>query len=191
MRMTIRTMLAALFGVALAACSTLGRQALFGDSVAFTAPELQRQLDRRFPRDYDELGGLLRLRVLNPRVSIPPGDDRLRLDFDIALALPGQSDADQDGGRPAGHLAVSSGLRWNSETRGLHLDAPALESADVPQLGGAVNATGRELVDRWLQDYARREPVYQFDAGLLQRIASRRIDATTIANGQVVVHLGQ
>jgi hypothetical protein len=191
MRKTLRTLLAALFGIALAACSTLGSQALFGDSVAFTAPELQHQLDRRFPRDYDELGGLLQLRVLNPRVSIPPGDDRLRLDFDIALALPGQGDSDQDGDRPAGHIAVSSGLRWNTQTRGLHLDAPALESADVPQLGGAMNATGRDLVDRWLQDYARREPVYQFEAGLLQQIASRRIDATTITNGQVVVHLGQ
>ena len=46
-------------------------------------------------------------------------------------------------------------------------------------------------VDRWLSDYARREPVYQFDNGLMQRLQSRRIGATTIGDGQVVVHLDQ
>ena len=54
-----------------------------------------------------------------------------------------------------------------------------------------MNATGRELVDRWLADYARNEPVYQFDDSLVERIGARRIDSTTITDGQVVVRLGQ
>lgn len=173
--------------VLVAACSTLGAVgALLGDSVAFTAPQLQGYLDRRFPRDYDKLGGLVQLSVLNPRLSIPQGSQRLRLDFDVGFGALGN-----DSRRPAGHFAVVSGLRWDPRTRGLHLDAPALESVDVPQLGGAMNATGRDLVNRWLADYARDEPVYEFEPGLWQRIAARRIDATTIENGQVVVHLDQ
>lgn len=170
-----------------AACSTLGAVgALLGNSVAFTAPQLQGYLDRRFPRDYDKLGGLVQLTVLNPRLSIPQGSSRLRLDFDVGFGALGR-----DSRNPAGHFAVVSGLRWDPRTRGLHLDAPALESVDVPQLGGAMNATGRDLVNRWLADYARDEPVYEFEPGLWQQIASRRIDATTIENGQVVVHLDQ
>jgi hypothetical protein len=173
--------------ILVAACSTLGAVgALLGDSVAFTAPQLQGYLDRRFPRDYDKLGGLVQLSVLNPRLSIPQGSNRMRLDFDVGFGAPGN-----DSRRPAGHFAVVSGLRWDPRTRGLHLDAPTLESVDVPQLGGAMNTTGRELVNRWLADYARDEPVYEFEPGLWQRIAARRIDTTTIENGQVVVHLGQ
>jgi hypothetical protein len=61
----------------------------------------------------------------------------------------------------------------------------------MPDLGGAMNSTGRELVNRWLADYARDEPVYQFDDSLLAKIGSRRIDSTTIDNGLVVVHLDQ
>jgi hypothetical protein len=61
----------------------------------------------------------------------------------------------------------------------------------MPELGGAMNATGRDLVNRWLADYARDEPVYQFDDSLLQRLQSRRIGATTIQDGLVVVHLDQ
>lgn len=170
-----------------AACSTLGAVgALLGDSVTFTAPQLQGYLDRRFPRDYDRLGGLVQLTVLNPRLSIPQGGNRLRLDFDVGFGALGSNSR-----RPAGHFAVVSGLRWDPQTRGLHLDAPALESVDVPQLGGAMNATGRELVNRWLADYAREEPVYEFEPGLWQQIAARRIDATIIENGQVVVRLDQ
>ena len=46
-------------------------------------------------------------------------------------------------------------------------------------------------VRREMADYARDEPVYQFDSGLMQQLASRRIGSTTIESGQVVVHLDQ
>lgn len=169
----------------LAACSTLGAVgALLGNQVAFTAPQLQGYLDRRFPRDYDKLGGLVTLSILNPRLSIPQGGSRLRLDFDVGFGAMGR-----DSRNPSGHFAVASGLRFDPRTRGLHLDSPTLESVDVPRLGGTMNSTGRDLINRWLQDYARDEPLYQFDDGLMRQLAARRIGSTTIANGQVVVHL--
>ncbi len=171
--------------LSLAGCATLGAVAgLLGNQVDFTAPQLQRYLDQRFPRDYDKLGGLVTLSVLNPRLSIPPGSHRLRLDFDIGFGALGR-----DSRTPSGHLALASGLRFDPGTRGLHLDDPTIESLDVPQLGGGMNTTGRELVNRWLADYSRQEPVYRFDDSLLQRLQSRRIGATTIDNGLVTVHL--
>ena len=170
----------------LAACSNLGAiAAMLGNELAFTAPQLQAQLDRRFPRDYKKLDGLVTLRVVNPRLSIPANSHRLQLDFDVGVGALGREPV------PSGHMSVASGLRFDAGTHGLHLDQPTLESADFPGLGGAMNATGRELVNRWLEDYARNEPVYRFDDGLVERIGARRIDSTTIDNGQVVVHLGQ
>ncbi len=171
----------------LAACSTLGAVAgLLGNQVSLTAPQLQGYLDTRFPRDYDKLGGLVTLTVLHPRLSIPRGGHRLQLDFDVGFGALGQ------GSRTgSGHFAVASGLRFDVRSRGLHLDQPTLESVDVPALGGAMNGTGRELINRWLSDYARDEPVYRFDDSVLQRLGSRRIGATTIDNGLVVVHLDQ
>lgn len=175
---------AACFGVALAACSSLGTAALFGDEIAFTAPQLQAQLDRRFPRDYDKLDGLVTLRVANPRLSIPEGSDRLRLEFDVGIGTLGRDAV------PSGHMSITSGLRFDPRTRALHLDQPTLDDADFPDLGG-MNATGRELANRWLDDYARNEPVYEFDHNLLERIGARRIDTTTIGNGRIVLHLGR
>lgn len=167
-----------------AACASLG--ALLGDQLVFTAPQLQQQLDRRFPRDYDKLGGLVTLNVRNPRLSIPPGSSRLRLDFDVGIGTLGRAATGS-----AGHVAIASGLRFDPGTRGLHLDRPTLESADLTAAGGALGGAGRELVNRWLADYARNEPVYTFDHGLWERLGARRIGTTTIEHGQVVVHLDQ
>jgi hypothetical protein len=169
----------------LAGCSTLGLVgALLGDRLSFTAPQLQAQLDRNFPRDYDKLGGLLTLSVLHPRLSIPQGSNRLRLDFDVGVGAPGR-----DSRTPAGHLAIASGLRWDPSTRGLHLADPSIESLQLAGMGETLTPAARDLVTRWLSDYARREPVYQFDDTLLQRLQSRSIGDTTIENGLVVVHL--
>ena len=169
----------------LMACSTLGAVAgLLGNQIAFTQPQLQHALDQRFPRDYNKLGGLVTLAVMHPRLSIPSGSHRLQLDFDVGVGALGQHPSS-----PSGHFAVSSGLRFDTHTLGLHLDQPQLESVDLPALGGAMNTTGGELINQWLSDYARDEPVYRFDDSLLQRLQSRRIGATTIENGQVVVHL--
>ena len=75
-------------------------------------------------------------------------------------------------------------------TRGLHLQDPTIEQVDVPALGGMMNSSARGLINTWLSDYARNEPVYRFDTSLLDRLGSRRIGRTDIENGQVVVHLG-
>ncbi|HZH43284.1 MAG TPA: hypothetical protein VEY50_04305 [Lysobacter sp.] len=173
---------AVLLFLLLAGCA--GVTALLGDSLAFTQAQLQQQLERRFPRDYPQAGGLLSLSLLNPRLSIPPGDDRLHVAFDVGIGTLGRSSR-----TPAGRFALTSGLRFDPATRGLHLDAPRLEDVAVPALGGTMNATVRDALNAWLLDYARNEPVYRLDDGLLARLGARRIARTRIADGQVRIEL--
>ncbi len=171
----------------LAGCSTLNAvSALLGNQVVFSQPQLQQSLDRNFPKRYDKLGGLVALSLMNPRLSIPPGSNRLRLDFDVGLGALGS-----DASRPDGRFALTSALRFDPATRGLHLQDPVIESVDVPALGGVMGGGARQLPTRWLGDYARHEPVYRFDNSLLDRLGARRIGSTEIQNGQVVVNLGQ
>src|SRR5690606_40582284 len=81
----------------LSACAALTAvSGLLGNEVVFTPAQLQGFLDRRFPRDYDKLGGLVSLRVLNPRLSIPPGSSRLRLDFDVGIGAPGRDSRSEE-----------------------------------------------------------------------------------------------
>jgi hypothetical protein len=174
-------------GVLLTGCSTLEAVgALLGNQLNFSQGQLQQALNRNFPKHYDKLGGLVSMTLLNPRLSIPQGSSRLRLDFDLGVGALGG-----DSSRPDGHFALTSALRWDSGTRGLHLLDPALEAVDVPALGGVMNSSARGLLNTWLAQYARDEPVYRFDNSLLDRLGSRRIGRTDIENGQVTVHLDQ
>ena len=173
-------------GLALAGCSTLNAvTALLGNQVNFTQPQLQQSLNRNFPKHYDKFGGLVSMTLLNPRLSIPQGTNRLRLDFDLGMGALGS-----DSSRPSGHFALTSALRYDTTTHGLHLQDPAIEQVNVPSLGGMMNTTARGLLNSWLADYARDEPVYRFDNSLLDKLGSRRVGRTDIENGQVVVHLG-
>lgn len=167
------------------ACSTLGAMsAWLNDEVSFSAPQLQRYLDKRFPRNFDKLGGLVSVTLANPRVSMPPGEHRLRLEFDMGIgALGGQ-------GEPTGHLALSSGLRYDTTTQGLHLADPQLLQFDLPGAGSLIKGGARGIVNSLLAEYARSEPVYRLDPDLLEKLpAGKRIGAVDIEDGRAVVRL--
>lgn len=167
-------------------CSTLGAVgSMLGSQVTCTQPQLQQSLNRSFPRQYEQLGGLVRLRLMNPQLSIPHGESRLRLDFDVGIGGPGSGEL-----RPSGRFALTSALRFDPGTRGLHLQNPTIEEIDMPALGGVMDASSRDLINAWLQDYSRDEPIYRFDDTLLDRLAGRRISSTEIERGLVVVNLG-
>ena len=176
-------LLALIVALLLAACSSMGNALLLGRDIAFSAPQLQSQLNRAFPRDYKKLGGLVALSLLNPRLSLP-GGGRLQLEFDLGIGGLGQSSR-----TPSGRFALQSGLRFDTQTLGLHLDRPEIVSVDVPRLGGAMNDTARSMLNSWLLDYARQEPVYRLDDGTLGRLASRRIQRVDIDPGTVTLRL--
>lgn len=176
-------LIAILLSALLAACSSMGTAALLGRDLAFTAPQLQAQLERKFPRDFRKLGGLVNISLLNPRLSLP-GGGRLHLEFDIGMGGPG------GGARtPSGRFAVESGLRFDAGTRGLHMDQPEIVSVDVPALGGVMNDGARGLLNSWLLDYAREEPVYRLDDSAVGRMASRRIERVDIDPGLITIRL--
>ncbi len=169
----------------LGGCGTLNTvSAWLGNRVSFTAPQLQRSLDNRFPREFDKLGGLVSATLSHPRLSIAPGDDRLRLDFDIAVNALGAKNI------TAGRFALASGLRYDTATQGLHLKDPELLSVDMPNAGSLLSGGTRELLNALLTEYAKEEPVYRLDNDLLSKLPSgKRIASTQIENGLVVVRL--
>lgn len=184
-RTFLRTTALLAVAATLSGCAALQTaNALLGNQVSFNAAQLQAYLDRHYPRQYDQLGGLVKLSVLNPQLAIPENSTRLHLDFDVGLDGLGMR-----GDKPAGHFALTSGLRYDPRSNALYLEEPELESADLPLVGGRMNATGRDLINGWLRDYARKEPVYRLDADLLDKLGERRVAGTLIQDGRVVIKL--
>ena len=166
------------------ACSTV--TALLGNTLTFTQPQLQEKLVKRFPRDYKKLGGLVTLTLMNPRLSIPPGERRLRVDFDVAAGALGHASR-----TPDGSFTLTSSLRYDPATRGLHLFEPRIDNVEVGSLGGRMGDTLRAALNDWLSDWSQKEPIYQFDDSLIGRLGARRVEGTKIEDGQVVVNLGE
>ena len=178
-------LLAVACAAVLPACSSLPAvQAALLNRVALDERDLQGYLDQRFPQDYEQLGGLLTLTVLQPNVRIPDAGNRLHIDFDVGLQGVGIGDD-----APDGHFAITSGLRFDLAAQALYLEDPRLESAQLPMIGSRMNATGRELINGWLRDWARREPIYRLDADRRAQLGNRRVSGTLIEDGKVVVKL--
>ena len=61
-------LLALLLAVLLAGCSSLNAvSGYFGNQISFTQPQIQKRLDRSFPREFDQLGGLVSATLSRPR----------------------------------------------------------------------------------------------------------------------------
>ncbi|MBS0199987.1 MAG: DUF1439 domain-containing protein [Proteobacteria bacterium] len=182
-RLTFRLAFAALLTLALVACTTVGD--LLSNRVTVSPEQLQSQLDRRFPRDYRKLGGMLSVRVMHPRLRLQPERHRLLLDFDAGIAAFGSNPS-----TPRGHFTVSSGLRFDPAAMALMLDAPAVERADIPALAGMGQGAIQSLLDQWLLDEARNEPVYRFSASDQDKLRGRSIRSIDVAASGLQVQLG-
>lgn len=131
------------------ACSTVGTL-LTARAINFSEQEIQERLVRQFPRDYKKLGGLVTLTLMNPRLSIPPGERRLRVDFDMAIGALGRAAR-----TPEGSFTLTSALRYDPATRGLHLYEPRIDNVEVGTLGGRMNDSIRGAVNDWLSDWSQ------------------------------------
>ena len=52
-----------------------------------------------------------------------------------------------------------------------------------------MNDSARSMLNSWLLDYAREEPVYRLDDSTFGRIAARRIDRVDIESGLITLRL--
>ncbi|MBW8822851.1 MAG: DUF1439 domain-containing protein [Xanthomonadales bacterium] len=182
-RPAYRLAIAALLSLALVACTSVGD--LLSNRVTVSPEQLQSQLDRRFPRDYRKLGGMVSVRVMHPRLHLQPERHRLLLDFDAGVAAFGSDPA-----TPRGHFTVSSGLRFDPAAMALMLDAPAVERADVPALAGFGQGAIESLLNQWLLDEARNEPVYRFSTTDQDKLRGRSIRGIAVTASGLQVQLG-
>ena len=97
----------------------------------FDAGQLQTAARAGFPLEESLLEGFASLTLSDPDISIPRPGERvhLQMNYDIALATGERLEH--------GNVIVSSGLRYDPGTRGLHLVDPQLE-----HLGSAADGRG-------------------------------------------------
>lgn len=148
------------------------------------APQVQQYLDGAFPQEYEALGGLFTLIARDPKLSIPETGQRLLMAFSASASSAGGEAV------PVGRVQMSSGLRYDPREHALYLDQPTLDQVQ-PASSGHVDEQTRMLLNLWLSDYARKEPLYRIDQTLLANFGTLQVESTRIENGHIVVRFNQ
>ncbi|MFT4248203.1 MAG: DUF1439 domain-containing protein [Pseudomonas sp.] len=170
--------------LALSAGSALATPQIQGRQVSVQAGDVQHYLSEHFPQTHDALGGLLALTVSDPRLDLPPGE-RLDLAFDLAVATAGGAPS------PVGHVSLSSGLRYDAARQGFFLDQPAIEDFKPVHAGAKLDASTRELLNAWLVDYARKQPIYRIDPSIAGLMGALQVESAAVQDGRLVVNFNQ
>jgi hypothetical protein len=155
------------------------------NELSVTAPQVQQYLDTAFPREFDALGGMFTLTARDPTLTIPQSGQRLQLAFSASASSSGGDDT------PVGRVHMSSGLRYDAQSNALYLDQPTLDEVKPVSSGQRVDDQTRLLLNLWLSDYARKEPLYQLDPSMAAQLGTLKVESTRIEGGKIVVRLNQ
>lgn len=149
------------------------------------APQIQQYLDTAFPREYDALGGLFTLTASDPAVTIPQTGERLEMAFSADASSAGSET------KPVGRIKMSSGLRYDPQAYALYLDQPTVDDVQPASAGHRVDEQTRMLLNLWLSDYAKKEPLYKLDPATVASIGTLQVESARIEKGNIVVRLNQ
>ncbi len=185
--MSLRPLLTRLVLSAALVAAAVGAQAaptIEGRQLSVGAADVQQYLDQSFPRNQDALGGLLQLILSQPKLALPAGE-RLKLGMDVAMATAG--------GAPTrlGTVELSSGLRYDAQTQGFHLQQPTLDEFTPAQQGGRLDSRTRTLLNAWLGDYAQREPIYRLDPTVAGMLGALQVQSAQVKDGRLQVTFNQ
>ena len=155
-----------------------------GNVLRFDATQLQAAARSGFPVEHALLEGFASLTLTDPQVRIPVPGERLQLqmDYDVMLA---------NGDRiENGNVVVSSGLRYDPGTRGLHLVDPQLEHVGTGAAGRGLPGGSREALQQLIREYANSRPLYRLtDEDLAQVPGTLSADSLRIDDGHVELRL--
>lgn len=155
------------------------------NELSVDAPRIQQYLAGEFPREYAALGGLFTLTARDPELSIPATGQRLRMAFSASASSAGGADT------PVGRIHLSSGLRYDPRDNALYLDQPTLDEVQPASPGQRVDEQTRMLLNLWLADYARKEPLYKLDPALVATLGGVQVESARVENGRIVVRFNQ
>jgi len=178
---TLRTAAVALLFIAVHASATTAQD----NELSVTAPQVQGFLDTAFPREFDALGGLFTLTAREPAITIPESGQRLQLAFSASAS----SMAGKVG--PVGRVHMSSGLRYDPRAHALYMDQPTLDDVQPVSSSQRIDEQTRVLLNLWLADYARKQPLYQLQPDMVAQLGTLQVESTRIEGGKIVVRLNQ
>ena len=155
-------------------------------TVRITQEHIDKALAKKFPKQKNYLV-LLQATFLNPRASLLPEQEKIRLGADVDVRLLGTSEDDA----LTGSLDVLTAVRYEPATRSFFLDDPTIEKLAIQDLPDKYVSLLSNLALEFARDSVENTSVYTLDeseakeaaAGLLLRKIEIRSDAIHVTLG--------
>ncbi len=153
--------------------------------VTFSHAQLQKAVAKKFPIEKHYLASV-DLIVSNPVVSLRPETNRIAIQFDAAITMPGATQPIN------GQLLFSSGLEFDQKKSELVLKDPVLEKQQIAGLSGATSEIIRQLEAIVVKDNLEGKSIHNCKPGDLEFLGvplkPTGIEVTSTA---VVLHIAK
>ena len=153
-------------------------------TVRLTAADIQSQLETKFPVERSEL--IFTWRFTDPVVAIDSGTERVRLGVSVAVSSLGKEVV-------TSRAQVEGSVRYESSKGELFLDSPTarLDELDVAGLPEKYRETAGKLIEKALQEYLARMPLYRLKSSDTKMLMVRRVlKSMRVRDGELLIELG-
>jgi hypothetical protein len=153
-----------------------------GVVVEVTQQEIQDQLDGQFPVSRSYL--LLTVEMLNPRVTLKEGAERIHFGVEVTASIPTQAPFKGSG-------EISGEVRYEPSVGQFFLEDSRMEELNIPGVPENYRPQLQQVVEGITREYLARQPIYQLQSGdFRQSLAQMFLQSVTVANGKLRIHLG-
>lgn len=153
--------------------------------VTFTQAQLQKAVAKKFPieKHYLESVDLI---VSNPIVMLRPETNRIAIQFDAAITMPGVT-------QPLnGQLVFSSGLSFDTNKSELVLKDPVLEKQKIAGLSGATSEVISQLEGIVIKDNLNGKSIHNCKPGDLEFLGvPLKPQSVEVTQEGVVLHIAK
>ena len=154
-------------------------------SVTFTAAELQAALVKKFPIEKQYLN-LIDLTVDHPEVSLNPVANRVIIQLDAGVTLPGYSQEIQ------GKLNISSELVYDPASKSVVLKDPRLETQQIEGVSSVVTQVLNQLIAVAIKEKLDGASVYTFNPDDLRFLGMHlQPESIEVTAQGVVIHIAK
>ena len=146
----------------------------------FSAKQIQDAIAPKFPAENCPLP-LTCIKLLNPKVTLADGSDRLTLSFDTTVSLLGQP--------TTGTAVVSAKPRYQATTGEIYLDDSKIENVALARVPTEVTNLVAQYGSALARQALERTPIYNFKNAQTEKLAKMAIANVKVVDGKLRVSI--
>ncbi|MDH3327574.1 MAG: DUF1439 domain-containing protein [Gammaproteobacteria bacterium] len=171
-----------IFTFVLLAFSNCALALSFSYTLELSEKEVQTKIEAKMP--FEKKKFFVSVVVSNPKIKLTNGDNKIGINADILVKLPG-------GIESTGKIFIEGGINYKPKTGEFFFVDPEVKKIEFDKLPEKYNPNVVKVVDVSVKKVLAKTPVYKFkDDDLKHKLAKSTLKSVNIKNGILALELG-